>query len=288
MSEVDILLPTFNRLPSLIMTLSGVAAQNFTPRALIVSDQSDSDSRADPVVRALIRVIEDSGTLAKWHHRDARHGICEQRQFLLEHSAADFVLFLDDDVFMQPWVLARLVDTIRQEQCAFVGAFPAGLSFRNDVRPDQQVIQFWDGPVLPEVVLPGSPAWERAHLHRAANLHHVAHSLPAGETRRYKVAWVASCVLYDRRRLLDVGGFSFWPRLPRYHSGEEVLVQNILMRHWGGCAIIPSGTYHAEVPSTVLNREGAVDGHALDLLEEMVERYAPRQQKARLPASVTS
>ncbi|MBX6343148.1 MAG: glycosyl transferase, partial [Thermomicrobiaceae bacterium] len=95
-----------------------------------------------------------------------------------------------------------------------------------------------------------------------------------GETRRYKVAWVASCVLYDREKLLAVGGFSFWDRLPRWHSGEEVLVQNLLMRRWGGCAIIPSGTYYAQVPTTVLNEAGTVDCHALDLLPEMVARYA--------------
>ena len=50
--------------------------------------------------------------------------------------------------------------------------------------------------------------------------------------------WVAACALYDRQKLLAVGGFSFWKRLPRYHSGEEVLVQNLLMRRWGACAIL--------------------------------------------------
>ena len=72
-----------------------------------------------------------------------------------------------------------------------------------------------------------------------------------------------------------MGGFSFWPRLPRYHSGEEVLVQNLLMRRRGGCALMPSGTYYSQVPTTVLNDAGTVDGHALDLLPEMVARYAP-------------
>src|SRR5207249_7470987 len=75
------------------------------------------------------------------------------------------------------------------------------------------------------------------------------------------------------RKLLEVDGFSFWSRLPRYHSGEEVLVQNLLMRRWGGCAFMPSGTYYAQVPSTVLNEAGTVDGHALDLLAEMIEKY---------------
>ena len=61
------------------------------------------------------------------------------------------------------------------------GAFPAGLSHRDDVRPEQQRIDYWDGPVLPEIVDPESPEWERWHLHRAANLYHVARSLTPGK-----------------------------------------------------------------------------------------------------------
>jgi hypothetical protein len=38
--------------------------------------------------------------------------------------------------------------------------------------------------------------------------------------------------------------------------------------------MVPSGTYYSQVPTTVLNDRGSVDGHALDLLPEMVERYA--------------
>jgi hypothetical protein len=175
---------------------------------------------------------------------------------------------------MEPWVLEMLLAILRDEGCAFVGAFPAGLSHRHDRRPEQQKIDYWQGPVCPEIVEPESAEWERWQLHRAANLHHVAESLPPGTWRHYKVAWIASCILYDRRKLEAVGGFSFWPRLPRYHSGEEVLVQNLLMRCWGGCGMVPSGTYYSQVPTTVLNDRGSVDGHALDLLPEMVEHYA--------------
>ena len=105
-------------------------------------------------------------------------------------------------------------------------------------------------------------------------IYHVSQTLPPAEIRRYKVAWIGACGMYDRAKLLAVGGFSFWSRLPRYHSGEEVLVQNLLMPCWGGCAIIPSGAYHAEVPTTVLTAAGTVDGHALDLLPEVIARYA--------------
>jgi hypothetical protein len=282
MSLVDILLPTCNRLTSLIMTLSGVAGQELSRFHLIVADQSDAPAAEDPVAQALLRVIEAKGGTLEWHERKPSRGIAEQRDFLLTRSKAQAVLYLDDDVWMEPWVLGALVVTLRQEGCGFVGAFPAGLTYRDDVRPDQQKIEFWEGPVQPEIVEPGSRQWERWHLHRAANLFHASQKsggngarasyVRTPYVRTYKVAWIASCVLYDREKLLEVGGFSFWPRLPRYHSGEEVLVQNLLMRRWGGCAILPSGTYYSQVSSTVLNPEGTVDGHALDLLPEMVGR----------------
>lgn len=275
MATIDILLPTCDRVESLIMTLSGVAAQTLTDLHIILADQSQEPVQKTAVVQTLLRLIESRGGSYEYHHRLPSQGIAEQRDFLLKQATADAVLYLDDDVFMEPWVCDRLLQTLNQEHCGFVGAFPTGLSFRQDVRPDQQVVEFWEGAVCPEVVNPGSREWERWQLHRAANLYHVSQTLPRGEFRRYKVAWIASCILYDRAKLLEVGGFSFWSRLPRYHSGEEVLVQNLLMRRWGGCAIMPSGTYHAEVPSTVLNPVGTVDGHALDLLPEMVEHYAP-------------
>lgn len=281
MAFIDVLLPTCDRLTSLVMTLSGIAAQHQTDLRVIVADQSEHPAREEPVIRSLCRVIEERGGAVEWHERPERKGIAEQRQFLLSRSSAPRVLYLDDDVFMEPWVVTRLSEVLDGERCGFVGAFPQGLSFRDDVRPHEQRIEYWDGPVRPEIVEPGSEAWERWPLHRAANLLHVTRRLGAGERRLYKVAWVACCILYDRAKLLDVGGFEFWKRLPRYHSGEEVLVQNLLMRRYGGCAIIPSGAYHSQLPSTVLNAQGRVDGHALDLLPEMVARYAPETAPAR-------
>jgi GT2 family glycosyltransferase len=274
MATTDILLPTCNRLASLVMTLGGVAAQSVGEVRVIVADQSAHAVADDPVVQTLGRVIEERGGAVEWHRRPPLHGIAEQRDFLLRQATAETVLYLDDDVLMEPCVLERLLAFLRDEECAFVGAFPAGLSHRHDVRPEQQRIEYWDGPVRPEIVEPESSQWERWQLHRAANLYHVAQSLSPGEVRRYKVAWIASCILYDRQKLEDVGGFSFWSRLPRYHSGEEVLVQNLLMRRSGGCGVVPSGTYYSQAPTTVLNDAGTVDGHALDLLPEMVRRYA--------------
>jgi glycosyltransferase involved in cell wall biosynthesis len=282
MAAVDILLPTYNRLASLIMTLSGVAGQTWRDLRVIVADQSEQPVENEQVLQTLRRVIEARGGSVEWYTRPSVHGIVEQRDFLLQQATANAVLYLDDDVLMEPDVVERMLNTLNSEQCGFVGAFPAGLSHREDVRPQQHIIEYWDGPVLPEAVEPDSPQWERWQLHRAANLYHVSLSVPPEQLPRlYKVAWVASCVMYDRAKLLAVGGFSFWQRLPRWHSGEEVLVQNLLMRRWGGCAMLPSGTWYAQVPTTVLNDAGTVDGHALTLLPEMIEHYISTEETAK-------
>ena len=275
MPTLEVLLPTYNRPNSLVMVLSGLAYQTYQGFGLIVADQSQPSALKNKTVQALSRVLEAKGSRVTWHNRPPLYGIAEQRDFLLHQSCADLVLFLDDDVWMEPWVMEALKNHLMKEGCGFVGAFPAELSFFHDIRPEQQRIEFWEGPTQPEVVQTDSAAWERYHLHRAANIFHTAKRLNLTKPRLYKVAWVASCVLYDRKKLLDVGRFEFWKRLPRYHSGEEVLVQNLLMRRFGVCAMIPSGTYSSELPSSVLNPEETVDGYALELLDEMVQRLAP-------------
>ena len=91
-----------------------------------------------------------------------------------------------------------------------------------------------------------------------------------GNIVRYKVAWVGGAnVLYDRTRLLDVGGFSWWQRLPPEHAGEEVVVQFLLIRKYGGCGILPSGTYHLGLPTSIEDRRH----NATELFEDLVKEF---------------
>ncbi|CAA9454703.1 MAG: hypothetical protein AVDCRST_MAG14-1424 [uncultured Rubrobacteraceae bacterium] len=274
MAAVSVLIPTYERPEALVMTLSGVASQTVANLQVVISSQGRHRPEDSPVARAMARVIEARGGSVEWHHREPR-GIAEQRHFLLDRAEANHALFLDDDIFMEPSVIERLLSVLQTEDCGFAGAFPAGLTFVDDVRPDQQNIELWEGPVRPEVVEVEGAGWERWHLHRAANLYHVAQKLvlSPGEFLRYKVAWVGSCVLYDRKKLLEVGGFSFWKELPRYHKAEDIVVQNLLMRRFGGCGVVPSGTYHAEIETTTFSPEGTVEADAVDLLPGLVERY---------------
>jgi hypothetical protein len=47
------------------------------------------------------------------------------------------------------------------------------------------------------------------------------------------------------------------------------------MRRFGGCGVVPSGAYHAEVETTTFSPKGVVDADAFELLiPELVDRYA--------------
>ena len=255
---VDVLVPTCNRPCALAITLTALAAQTLRAIRIIVSDQSDHEGLfAQPEVAAVLRFLSASGiTVQTWRHMP-HAGMAEHRAFLLSLVVAPYCLFLDDDVLIESDLVERLHRMLVAQRCGFVGSAVHGLSYLDVARPHQQRIELWDGPVVPETVSPGSVAWERHHLHSAANLFHVQRQLglTAGSARAYRVAWVGGCVLFDTAKLRAAGGFDFWPQLPAEHCGEDVLAQMRVMAQFGGCGMIPSGAYHMELPTTVTTRQ---------------------------------
>ncbi|HEU0090060.1 MAG TPA: glycosyltransferase [Pseudonocardiaceae bacterium] len=255
-AELDVLVPTRDRPVELATTLAGLAGQPELPFRLVVSDQSTRQASFDtPAGQTMLRVLRHQGRQVRVGRHLPRRGMAEHRAFLLAQALTDYVLFLDDDVWLEPGALARLHTAITELRCGFVGAAVQGLSYLDDRRPHElEPYQEWPHPPVPERIEPGSPAWQRWTLHNAANPTHLAERVPPGEWRAYKVAWVGGCVLYDRQVLADVGGFDFWRELPIGHCGEDVLAQQRVMARCGGAGLLPSGAYHLESPTTVPER----------------------------------
>ncbi|MFB3908362.1 MAG: glycosyltransferase family 2 protein [Candidatus Eisenbacteria bacterium] len=254
---LDILIRTCDRPAALAVTLTSLLSQTFRDFRVVVSDQTEGfDPVEAPEVQAVLRVLAAHGHPIETHKHLPRLGMAEHRQFLLEQATAPYILFLDDDLILESDLLERMVRAIREEACGFVGCGLIGLSYAGDVRPDEQAIEFWEGPVVPEEVRPGTPEWERHRLHNAANLWHVQNrlGLHPSEQRKYKIAWVGGCVLYDTAHLLGAGGFGFWRELPESHCGEDVLAELRVMARHGACGILPSGAYHLELPTTLPDR----------------------------------
>jgi GT2 family glycosyltransferase len=257
-AELDVLVPTRDRPVELATTLAGLAAQDH-PFDVVVSDQSDGPPSYDTApAQTLLRVLRAAGHGVQVGRHLPRRGLAEHRAALLARSTARYVLFCDDDVWLEHGAVARLHEAIIELGCGFVGAAVQGLSYVEDHRPAELApFERWPGRPRPERIEPGSAAWRRWTLHNAANPTHLGqhHVAPGERWVAYKVAWVGGCVLYDRRALDAVGGFGFWAELPESHCGEDVLVQQRVMARFGGAGILPSGAYHLESRTTVPDRE---------------------------------
>lgn len=258
MAEVAVLIPTRDRPEALTTTLASLCFQEHQDFEVMIANQGDRRALANSAsLRSIRRLLALRGRQVRMFQNLPPLGMAQQRQFLLELAESPFVLFLDDDVLLEPFVLKMLVEVIKREDCGFAGNALIGLSFRRDVRPHEQAVEFWESKVEPELVTPDSPEWERHRLHNGANVLHLQQRLnvtPA-TPRAYKVAWVGGCVLYDSARLREAGGFEFWRDLPPAHCGEDVLAQIRVMRRFGGCGVLPSGAYHQELPTTIKSRK---------------------------------
>jgi GT2 family glycosyltransferase len=263
---IDVLLPTSGRTAELAVALAGLAAQDDPPFRLTVSDQSDDHAMAEaPAVQAMLRVLTAQGRDVRVLQHLPRRGIAEHRAFLLAQATAPYVLFLDDDVWLEPGLIATLHTAIEDLGCGLVGASAQGLSFLDDERPqEQEPFATWSGRVEPERLRPDSPGTERWTLHNAANLTHIAArtDLPESGWVPYRVAWLAACVLYRRSALEEVGGFDFWRDLPPNVAGEDVAAQWRVMERFGGAGVLPSGAVHLEAPTSIPDR-GTDAVHAL-------------------------
>ena len=258
---LDVLIPTCDRPEALAVTLTSLTAQTLASFRVVVSDQSERPDLPHGAIAAAevltpLRLLAARGRPVETHRHLPRRGLAEQRQFLLDQARARYALFLDDDVLCEPDLLERLLAVLVEQGCGFAGMPLVGLSHLDDVRPHQQAIEPWDGPVDPERVEPGDRRWNRHHLHSAANAWHVQErlGLKASSPLLYKVAWIGGCVLYDVGKLRAVGGFEFWRELPPEHCGEDVLAQLRVMAEYGGCGVLPTGAFHQQLPTTVPDR----------------------------------
>ena len=254
---LDVLVPCFARPAALAVALTGLLAQQ-EPLRLVLSDQTPgTPSYAGAEAAGALRVLRLHGHAVELHHRPARRGIAEQRAFLLSRARAPYALFLDDDVLLEPGALTRMLDAARSLGCGLVGMAVQGLTHLEELRLDElTAFEPWDGPVVPERIRKGGREWERWRLHNAANLVHLARSVPVPPSGwlAYKVAWVGGCVLYRTEALRAVGGYDFWSGLPLQQRGEDVVAQLRVIERYGGAGLLPSGAFHLQVPTTMTDR----------------------------------
>ncbi|HKU29961.1 DUF2795 domain-containing protein [Arthrobacter sp. NyZ413] len=276
---MDVLIPTFERNEELAVTLAGLAAQSSPDFRVVISDQSSVTAAwTSPAVAAMVRVLRAQGRVVELLKHVPRKGMAEHRQFMLDQAKAENVLFLDDDVWLEPDSLKRLDAALEELGCGFVGMAPQGLSYIADKRPEQASnFSPWNGPIEPERIRPDTDAFQRWPLHSAANLVHLSADLGirAGQWLAYRIAWLGGCVMYRTSALKEAGGFRFWTDIPQTHAGEDVLAQWRVMEMYGGAGILPSGAVHLEAPTTIPDRNVQAYDEYTERKETSVMNEAP-------------
>ena len=112
--QVDVLIPSFERQGELAVTLAGLAAQDAPAFRVIISDQTEGAPATEhPAVSAMVRVLRAQGRHVELKRHLPRRGLAEHRHYLLGLSRAPFVLFLDNDVWLEPGTLLRLSQALR-------------------------------------------------------------------------------------------------------------------------------------------------------------------------------
>ncbi|WP_214411539.1 glycosyltransferase family 2 protein [Sphaerisporangium fuscum] len=265
-ADLDVLIPTRDRPAALAVTLAGLAAQTAAGFRVVVSDQSEVPVAEDALVAAAVRILRHRDRPVEVLRHVPPRGLAEQRQFLLDQAARRYVLYLDDDVWLEPDAVEVLLSAVEELGCGFVGFALHGLSYRDDLRPHELLpYEEWTSTVLPERIRRHDPRWWRHTLHNAANPLHLARRVGTGRAWwPYKVAWIGGCVLYDRERLVECGGFEFWRSVPPAHSGEDVVAELRVMERYGGAGLLPSRAYHLELPTTVHDRSAECYDYVLD------------------------
>ena len=256
--DIHVLIPTLERVKAVAVTLTSLCFQTEKSFQVLISDQSFEDClMRDRTIQTIIRLLELHEHPVSIIKNLPAKGMAQQREFLLEHSGSPYSLFLDDDIILEPYVLENMKQTLQKYKCGFVGSALTGLSFRNDVRPYQQQIEFWNDEIKPETITPEGLQWQRYNLHNAANILHIQekYQCTPDNPKAYKVAWVGGCVMYDTKKLKEAGGYQFWKDLLEQHCGEDVLAQLRVMKMFGGCGIIPSGAYHQELSTSITDRK---------------------------------
>ena len=178
--ELDVLVPTCNRPVELATTLAGLAAQRH-PFGVVVSDQSDGPASYDtPPARTMLRALRAAGHPVSVDRHLPRRGLAEHRASLLARSRARYVLFLDDDVWLEPGTVGRLHEAIVTLRCGLVGGAVQGLSYLDDVRPAELApFERWTGRPEPDSLVDLKRP-ERIGSRRVAEDLNVPGAFPAG------------------------------------------------------------------------------------------------------------
>jgi glycosyltransferase involved in cell wall biosynthesis len=209
---VDVLVCTKDGCKELPTLLSSLSFQTFTNFHVIIRDESQSVSAlSNPIVVKTLDLLARKGIQVSFTRDWVSKGICYARYKTLELAKNEYVWFVDDDVIAEPDCLEHLMDVIRDKKSGYVQG--------SKVSVDNSYGFSSFDPNAVQVV-------NQESLSIFAYYHgNIVAPLCIGDTAN---------LLFDRQKLMAVGGFAFFEMLGSSLLGEDWIAAALTADRYGG------------------------------------------------------
>jgi glycosyltransferase involved in cell wall biosynthesis len=137
-TRVSVIVPTMNRPDSLRRALDSILSQTRRPDEVVVVDDGESDEAA------LRGILQGSGTRLVYVKKD-RRGICRSRNEGVRASSGDILVFIDDDVVMQPGYIEGFLRIFASDTAGRIGGLTGRIRrFKNGVPLPEEHRLTWE------------------------------------------------------------------------------------------------------------------------------------------------
>jgi glycosyltransferase involved in cell wall biosynthesis len=122
MPTVTIIIPTYNRVHTILKALNSIIEQTYSKWECIVVDDGSSDMSLE-----LLEEFHNRDARITYHKRNRKpKGAPTCRNIGLENAKGDYVIFLDSDDYLMPFCLQQRVEQIQTHQDHDFLVFPMG------------------------------------------------------------------------------------------------------------------------------------------------------------------
>lgn len=125
---ISIIIPTYNRINSLTRTLEYISSSSLLPQEVIVVDQTTEKALADR-----IHELCDKQQFNTIYLHQNEPSLTKARNRGIEIASNEIIIFMDDDVDVQPHTLYNIIKLFEDHGLAMVGGFNSWSPLQNSV-----------------------------------------------------------------------------------------------------------------------------------------------------------
>ncbi|MBC2717619.1 MAG: glycosyltransferase family 2 protein [Desulfobacteraceae bacterium] len=125
---VSVIIPTFNRINYISNAITSVIEQTTPVHEIIIVDDGSSAS-----TRQALQVMANQHPCVSLYHLPENKGVSSARNLALDSATSEYILFLDDDDWLNPQMIASTLKLLEKET-TLSGVFCL-YDYKNDITP---------------------------------------------------------------------------------------------------------------------------------------------------------